>query len=101
MKETDAQKLQDEYARLVAGLGDEGGVLEEDDLLSTPVLPEDMVAEAIPGNIRKAEHFVAFMKRFIEYLKVRYSSQVLEDCAMTLIAAYCLFDRHACESCTS
>jgi len=27
-------------------------------------------AEAVPGNIRKAEHFVGFMRRFIEYLKV-------------------------------
>jgi DNA excision repair protein ERCC-2 len=30
-----------------------------------------MLNEAIPGNIRKAEHFVAFLKRFIEYMKVR------------------------------
>jgi len=34
------------------------------------VLSKDMLDEAIPGNIRKAEHFVAFLKRFIEYLKV-------------------------------
>lgn len=30
-----------------------------------------MLDEAIPGNIRKAEHFIAFLKRFIEYLKTR------------------------------
>ena len=35
------------------------------------VLPDDLLNEAIPGNIRKAEHFVAFLKRFVEYLKVR------------------------------
>lgn len=35
-----------------------------------PVLPEDLLKEAIPGNIRKAEHFVAFLKRLVEYLKV-------------------------------
>jgi DNA excision repair protein ERCC-2 len=34
------------------------------------VLSDDLIQEAIPGNIRKAEHFVAFLKRFIEYLKV-------------------------------
>ena len=34
------------------------------------VLPEDLLQEAIPGNIRKAEHFIAFLKRFVEYLKV-------------------------------
>ena len=35
------------------------------------VLPDDLLHEAIPGNIRKAEHFVAFLKRFVEYIKVR------------------------------
>ena len=34
-------------------------------------LPDDLLKEAIPGNIRRAEHFVAFLKRFVEYLKVR------------------------------
>lgn len=36
-------------------------------------LPEDLLKEAVPGNIRRAEHFVSFLKRFIEYLKVRTS----------------------------
>lgn len=43
----------------------QGGIQE-----LTPVLSNDMVEEAIPGNIRKAEHFIAFLRRFIEYLKV-------------------------------
>ena len=33
-------------------------------------LPDDLLKEAVPGNIRRAEHFVAFLKRFVEYLKV-------------------------------
>jgi DNA excision repair protein ERCC-2 len=32
-------------------------------------LPDDLLKEAVPGNIRRAEHFIAFLKRFIEYLK--------------------------------
>jgi hypothetical protein len=40
-----------------------------DELL--PVLPEDILKEAIPGNIRRAEHFTAFLARFVEYLKTR------------------------------
>ena len=39
-------------------------------LLVSQVLPDDLLKEAVPGNIRKAEHFVAFLKRFVEYLKV-------------------------------
>ncbi|WOO79552.1 General transcription and DNA repair factor IIH helicase subunit XPD [Vanrija pseudolonga] len=69
IKKNDAQKLQDEYEKLVAGLSSARG--EEDDLLANPVLSDDMISEAIPGNIRKAEHFIAFLKRFIEYLKTR------------------------------
>lgn len=41
--------------------------------MASPVLPDDLLKEAVPGNIRRAEHFVAFLRRFIEYLKVRES----------------------------
>ena len=47
------------------------------------VLPEDLLQEAIPGNIRKAEHFIAFLKRFVEYLKVGALSQWLPLGALT------------------
>lgn len=30
-----------------------------------------LISEAVPGSIRTAEHFVGFMKRFLEYLKAR------------------------------
>jgi DNA excision repair protein ERCC-2 len=40
-------------------------------LLTFLALPDDLLKEAIPGNIRRAEHFVSFLKRFIEYLKVK------------------------------
>lgn len=38
--------------------------------MANPILPDDLLKEAVPGNIRRAEHFVAFLRRFIEYLKV-------------------------------
>jgi hypothetical protein len=44
------------------------------------VLPDDLLKEAIPGNIRKAEHFVAFLKRFVEYLKVNSYSRARSLC---------------------
>ncbi|KAN0123860.1 DNA repair helicase [Russula decolorans] len=69
IKKTDASKLQDEYAKLVEGLQEAAS--NEDTFMSNPVLPEDLLKEAIPGNIRKAEHFVAFLKRLVEYLKTR------------------------------
>lgn len=41
--------------------------------LNAIALPDDLLQEAVPGNIRRAEHFVTFLKRFVEYLKVKRS----------------------------
>lgn len=71
MKTSDAAKLQNEYQKLVDGLREEQERREaEESFMTNPVLPEDLLKEAVPGNIRRAEHFVAFLKRFVEYLKV-------------------------------
>ncbi|KAF8350712.1 hypothetical protein F5887DRAFT_940553 [Amanita rubescens] len=71
IKTTDAARLQDEYAKLVEGLEDAAERRDNDEFMSNPLLPDDLLNEAVPGNIRKAEHFVAFLKRFVEYLKTR------------------------------
>lgn len=71
VKKTDAKKLQDEYEKLVQGLSASDIINQDRDMMETPVLSDDLLKEAIPGNIRRAEHFVAFIKRFIEYLKTR------------------------------
>ncbi|GAA5873221.1 hypothetical protein JCM8547_008605 [Rhodosporidiobolus lusitaniae] len=82
MKQKDASKLEDEYRRLVEGLsaadnneeGGDGAVgrrAEDEDFMANPVLPQDLLQEAVPGNIRRAEHFTAFLARFVEYLKTR------------------------------
>ncbi|KAL5334657.1 hypothetical protein BJX70DRAFT_377557 [Aspergillus crustosus] len=71
VKNSDADKLNNEYMKLVEGLREAEQAREEDQFISNPVLPDDLLKEAVPGNIRRAEHFVAFLKRFIEYLKTR------------------------------
>ncbi|EPX74439.1 transcription factor TFIIH complex subunit Rad15 [Schizosaccharomyces octosporus yFS286] len=71
VKQSDAKKLQDEYQKLVSGLQGANTASDEEQFMSNPVLPEDLLQEAVPGNIRRAEHFVAFLKRFVEYLKTR------------------------------
>lgn len=93
MRETDQKQLQNEYEKLVDGLRDADEARQEDAFMSNPsmqnpnshtegdllyapnanwypALPDDLLKEAVPGNIRRAEHFVAFLIRFIEYLKV-------------------------------
>lgn len=49
-----------------------------DDWLANPVLPEDILREAVPGNIRRAEHFVAFLRRLVQYLKGRLLTSQVE-----------------------
>ncbi|KAK7686789.1 TFIIH/NER complex ATP-dependent 5'-3' DNA helicase subunit [Cerrena zonata] len=71
MKSQDSAKLQDEYEKLVEGLRQAEIAREEELFMANPTLPKDLLDEAIPGNIRKAEHFISFLRRFIEYLKTR------------------------------
>ncbi|KAI9683373.1 MAG: DNA-dependent ATPase of the nucleotide excision repair factor 4 complex [Trizodia sp. TS-e1964] len=64
LKSSDAQKLQSEYSKLVAGLKEADEARQEDTFMANPALPDDLLKEAVPGNIRRAEHFIAFLKRF-------------------------------------
>ncbi|XP_031835490.1 general transcription and DNA repair factor IIH helicase subunit XPD isoform X1 [Nomia melanderi] len=75
MREDDVNKLKEEYERLVEGLKDAQVARETDIILSNPVLPNEVLNEVVPGNIRNAEHFVSFLKRFVEYLKTRLRVQ--------------------------
>ncbi|XP_076641015.1 general transcription and DNA repair factor IIH helicase subunit XPD [Halictus rubicundus] len=75
MREDDVNKLKEEYDRLVEGLRDAQVARETDIILSNPILPDEVLHEVVPGNIRNAEHFVSFLKRFVEYLKTRLRVQ--------------------------
>nr|WCZ58321.1 general transcription and DNA repair factor IIH helicase subunit [Paratrimastix eleionoma] len=75
-KTTDSKKLQDEYHRMVDDLSQHWAGRGGEQLISNPVLTKDVMEEAVPGNIRKAEHFLGFLKRFMEYIKLRLRSQV-------------------------
>lgn len=56
------------------GGGGEGTARDVDgggeDLLAAPVLPADVLDEAIPGNIRNAQLFLRLMRTIVTYLKV-------------------------------
>ena len=36
-----------------------------DNWLSNPALPDDILKEAVPGNIRRAEHFLHVLRRLV------------------------------------
>jgi len=70
VKREDAGRLQEEYKRLVQGLQQAGQIDEQVAArLQSPVLPDDLVREAMPGNIRRAEHFVALMRRIVNFMR--------------------------------
>ncbi|KHN97839.1 DNA repair helicase RAD3 [Metarhizium album ARSEF 1941] len=87
MRDTDQVQLQNEYQKLVQGLREADEARQEDAFMVNPALPEDLLREAVPGNIRRAEHFVAFLKRFIEYLKTRMKvRQVISETPPSFLA---------------
>lgn len=72
MRNEDRDRLQQEYSRLVQGMST-NGILPassiQDDVLANPVIPADILEETIPGNIRKAEHFIQYLRRLVQYLR--------------------------------
>uniref|UniRef100_A0A0K0G0L8 General transcription and DNA repair factor IIH helicase subunit XPD n=1 Tax=Strongyloides venezuelensis TaxID=75913 RepID=A0A0K0G0L8_STRVS len=73
-------KLQNEYEKLVQGLKLEAEKRKEEKFWANPVLPSEILDEVVPGNIRKAEHFVIFMKRVCEFVKhMTKSKQIFKE----------------------
>ena len=75
IKQRDAGKLRNEYELLVEGLKKVQRDRLSDRVLANPIVSEDMLNEAIPGNIRKAEHFLALLRRFLEFLRIKMKTQ--------------------------
>lgn len=75
IKQRDTDKLKKEYEALVEGLRKTQKDRLSDRILSNPIVSDDILNEAIPGNIRKAEHFLALLRRFVEFLKIKFKTQ--------------------------
>ncbi|VDO06160.1 unnamed protein product [Rodentolepis nana] len=71
VKRNDAAKLQGEYNRLVAGLREASVSRETDVVLANPTLPTEILNQAIPGSLRSADSFISFLRRLLEYVKLR------------------------------
>ncbi|KAL6217389.1 hypothetical protein ACLB2K_010606 [Fragaria x ananassa] len=77
-KATDAGRLRQEYNRLVEGLAQGGNLPMTDAWLQNPALPDDILKEAVPGNIRKADHFLHVLRRLVQYLEDRLGNENVE-----------------------
>eukprot|EP00658_Telonema_sp_P-2_P006883 TRINITY_DN12589_c0_g1_i1.p1 TRINITY_DN12589_c0_g1~~TRINITY_DN12589_c0_g1_i1.p1 ORF type:complete len:593 (+),score=180.26 TRINITY_DN12589_c0_g1_i1:151-1929(+) len=69
-KANDEQRLRDEFQTLLRGLSS-GGNPTDAGVFANPVLPPDLLSEAIPGNIKKAQNFISVMRRVVHHLKDR------------------------------
>jgi DNA excision repair protein ERCC-2 len=83
----DAQRLKDEYEKLVRGLGlapraDGSSENKQDigsEIQASPLLTPDILKEAVPGNIRRAKHFLMFLMTIVQHFKVRLSGKSVEQ----------------------
>eukprot|EP00871_Galdieria_phlegrea_P002952 jgi/Galph1/3658/GphlegSOOS_G2355.1 len=84
-KEHNAGRLQEEYQRLVRGMSSLP-ISETDDLSAVPLLPSHVLHEAMPGNIRRAEHFLRFLRRILEFIQqVMRRSVVTQQSTSTFV----------------
>ena len=51
-------RLRQEYERLVHGLANSGTLPVNAELAANPVLPPEILTQAVPGNLRRADTFV-------------------------------------------
>ncbi|KAF8006511.1 hypothetical protein BT93_K0720 [Corymbia citriodora subsp. variegata] len=77
-KATDESRLRAEYQRLVEGLALRGDLQVNDTWLANPALPDDILKEAVPGNIRRADFFLRVLRRFVQYLEGRLETENVE-----------------------
>lgn len=75
MKANNADQLQREYEQMVEGLREAQRQRESNMILANPVLPDAILEEAVPGNIRSGDAFVRFLRRIVEYLRHRMRTQ--------------------------
>ncbi|KAI0565199.1 DNA helicase [Gracilaria domingensis] len=88
-KESAVERLKGEYHRLASGLPlaelnaeairpEEGHVFAGgEEIPAAPVLPGDVLREAVPDSIRKAEEFVEFLDRLTSFLEKRADREIV------------------------
>ncbi len=71
-----ADKLRREYERLLAGLATAGDQQAAAVLRAGPTLADDELREAMPGNMRKAHHFLGALRRLLAHLRQKMRTNV-------------------------
>lgn len=92
-KRSAVERLEQEYARIASGLplaetnaqhsrsgARNGGLFTGgEEVPMAPVLPNDMLREAVPESVRKAEEFVDFLQRLVTFLQKRATTETVSQ----------------------
>mmetsp|Transcript_1344 Transcript_1344/g.4008 ORF Transcript_1344/g.4008 Transcript_1344/m.4008 type:complete len:762 (-) Transcript_1344:362-2647(-) len=81
LRESDQARVRDEYDKLVRGLGlapPADANAADEPAAAAAALPEDLLQEAVPGNVRRAESFLQLLKKFTEHLSKRLRATRVE-----------------------
>lgn len=94
-KETASERLSKEYTRTLSGLPlaqinadtirpQAGHVFTGgDEIPSAPVLPSDVLEEAVPESIRKAEEFSQFLEKLVSFGVFSAKKSICGNCGST------------------
>eukprot|EP00633_Aureoumbra_lagunensis_P004857 CAMPEP_0197320100 /NCGR_PEP_ID=MMETSP0891-20130614/57627_1 /TAXON_ID=44058 ORGANISM="Aureoumbra lagunensis, Strain CCMP1510" /NCGR_SAMPLE_ID=MMETSP0891 /ASSEMBLY_ACC=CAM_ASM_000534 /LENGTH=708 /DNA_ID=CAMNT_0042811325 /DNA_START=520 /DNA_END=2646 /DNA_ORIENTATION=+ len=79
LRSQDVDRIRSEYTKLVSNLRISGALPQpsatDDQLGAAPIIPNHIADDAVPGSIRRAEHFLRMLRIIIQYLKNRLNSE--------------------------
>ena len=74
MQQSNNERLQREYDQLLSGLAASSGLGDIGTTLGSPLLPQDVLNEACPGNIRTAKTFIELLSSLVYELKKKLTN---------------------------
>lgn len=90
-EESKAEKLKSEYLKLVNELNSDDNSNNDnvnggEESLGVPVITNEILSEIVPGNIRKAKHFIDMLDMIISYIKDKICNSI--ECEMETPLAF-------------
>lgn len=81
-EESKAEKLKSEYLKLVNELNSDDNSNNDnvnggEESLGVPVITNEILSEIVPGNIRKAKHFIDMLDMIISYIKDKICNSIV------------------------
>lgn len=90
-----SSKLQEEYKSLIKNLSESSlGSSFRNELLKVKKLGDKEIENVIPGNIRKADHFLSFVRRVVMFVKDQLAENELKIVHPTNFMYNLMYEKH-------